>query len=103
MASLNDYWTQLKLDLLFAPDPSKNRDQLSISGGVEQSEQSEQNEPEKPAETEESTVQEIKAEEKPESMWKIHTALFSRDIILLRHEMIRIISDNEYLLIIFQA
>lgn len=68
VASLNDYWTQLKLDLLFAPDPSKSRDLLSISGAVEQEDPNEQNEPEKPMETEGSTVQEIEKEDKPESM-----------------------------------
>lgn len=68
MASLNDYWTQLKLDLLFAPDTSKSRDLLSISGAVEENNPNEQNESEKQTETEGTTVQEIETEEKPESM-----------------------------------
>lgn len=35
MASLNDYWKQLKLDLLFAPDTSKEQNLLRISSEAE--------------------------------------------------------------------
>jgi len=75
VASLNDYWKQLKLDLLFAPDSSKNRELLSISGGNESNEQNEandqnsENESEKQPETEEKPVQETETVENCESMW----------------------------------